>query len=224
MATLYYDKDANPALIKARKVGIIGYGDLGRTLRRMLTPFSKVVKVYDPWVPEFSIRRDDCIPASLEEVLTESRVIFVFASPTVDNQHFLGRDQLALIQKNAAFILMSRAAVVDFDELVRQVGEGRFRAAVDVFPEEPMPADHPVRKLDGMLLSGHRTGGMTEAFHEIGALVVGDAELILRGLPPQLCRRGDASIAARFRDPTRRASPTRKAGTLDKYEMKSPGQ
>ena len=199
-------------LFTGAPVGIIGYGDLGRALRGMLTPFQNAVKVYDPWVAEYLITRDNCTPATLEEVLATSRVIFVFASPTTENQHFIGGAQLSLIQKHAAFVLMSRAAVVDFDELVRQVGEGRFNAAVDVFPQEPMPLDHPVRRLDGMLLSGHRTGGMTEAFHEIGRLVVGDAELVLRNLPPQLCRRGDANIAPKFRDPTRRSSPEAIAG------------
>ena len=208
-------------LFTGAPVGIIGYGDLGRALRRMLTPFSNSVKVYDPWVASYSIERDGCIPAALEDLLSSSKVIFVFASPTTENQHFLGREQLDLIQRNAAFILMSRAAVVDFDELVRQVEAGRFTAAVDVFPLEPMPANHPVRRVEGMLLSGHRTGGMTEAFHEIGRLVVGDAELILRGLPPQLCRRGDASIAARFKDPTKRASPTRKVDELSKYHVET---
>jgi phosphoglycerate dehydrogenase-like enzyme len=201
-------------LFSGAPVGIIGYGDLGRALRRMLTPFRNPVKVYDPWVAEYLIESEDCTPTSLADLLATSKVIFVFASPTTENQHFLGREQLLLIQKHAAFVLMSRAAVVDFDELVRQVGEGRFNAAVDVFPLEPMPRDHPVRRLDGMLLSGHRTGGMTEAFHEIGRLVVGDAEFVLRGLPPQLCRRGDASVAGKFRDPTKRPDAAAASGRV----------
>ena len=211
-------------LFTGASVGIIGYGDLGRALRKMLVPFRNSVKVYDPWVADYIIQRDDCSVAGLEEVLSTSKVIFVFASPTVDNQRFIGRQELGLIQKNAAFVLMSRAGVVDFDELVRQVDEGRFQAAVDVFPQEPIAADHPVRRVDGMLLSGHRTGGMTEAFQEIGRLVVGDAELVLRGLPPQLCRRADASIAAKFRDKTERdAGVGRKTDVLEKYDERGSG-
>ncbi len=205
-------------LFTGAPVGIIGYGDLGRALRRMLTPFHNPVKIYDPWVPSYVVERDDCETATLEDLLSTSKVIFVFASPTTENRHFLAKDQFDLIQQDAAFVLMSRAGVVDFDEMVRQVEAGRFTAAVDVFPQEPMPVDHVVRKVRGMLLSGHRTGGMTEAFHEIGRLVVGDAELILRGLPPQLCRRGDARIAARFDDATKRASPSRNPQTIDKYK------
>ena len=66
---------------------------------------------------------------------------------------------MALIQPGAAVVLMSRAAVVDFEAFVRRVEEGHFRAATDVFPLEPVPSDDPVRRVNGLLLSAHRTGG-----------------------------------------------------------------
>ncbi len=181
-------------------VGIIGLGDLGRALRALLVPFRNPVSVYDPWLPEDLVRAHDCRPASLEEVLSGSRVVFVTASVTTANQGFLGRRELGLLQDGAVFLLLSRAAVVDFPELVRQANAGRIRAAIDVFPEEPVPADAPVRSAgDGVLLSAHRTGGMPEALRLIGRMTVGDAELVLKGLPPQLCRRADPALASRLR-------------------------
>ena len=95
---------------------------------------------------------------------------------------------------------MSRAGVVDFDALVRVVAEGRLRAAVDVFPEEPLAAGPSgPRRSTALLLSPHRAGGMPEAFLEIGRLAVGDLELVLRGLPPVLCRRAEAETVGRMR-------------------------
>ena len=111
-------------------------------------------------------------------------MIFVFASATADNEGFLGRAELERIRPGSVFLLMSRAGVVDFDALRRARGAGRFTAATDVWPEEPVPAGQPARTVDGMLLSPHRAGGMREAFLEIGRLAVADLELILRGLPP----------------------------------------
>jgi len=182
-------------------VGLIGFGDLGRTLRALLVPFRNPVTVYDPWLPDELIRAHDCRPARLDDVLSTSKVVFVFASVTTENQGFLGARELALLQPGAVFLLMSRAAVVDFPELVRQVKSGRIKAAIDVFPEEPVPAGDPVREgaRDNLLLSAHRTGGMPEALYLIGRMTVADAELILRGLPPQLCRRADPSVASRLR-------------------------
>jgi phosphoglycerate dehydrogenase-like enzyme len=181
-------------------VGIIGLGDLGRAVRALLAPFKNPVAVHDPWLPDEVIRAHDCRPASLEEVLSTSRVVFVLASVTTANQGFLGKRELGLLQDGAVFLLLSRAAVVDFPELVRELRSGRIRAAIDVFPEEPVPADAPVRSVgEGVLYSAHRTGGMAEALRLIGRLTVADAELVLRGLSPQVCRRADPALASRLR-------------------------
>jgi phosphoglycerate dehydrogenase-like enzyme len=180
-------------------VGLIGFGDLGRNLRDLIRPFRNPVAVYDPWLPGEIIERADCRPASLEDVLSTSKVIFVFASVTSENQHFIGAREFAMMQKDTAFLLMSRAAVVDFPAMLDAVRSGHIRAATDVFPEEPVAPDDPVRKVEGLILSAHRTGGTVDALYAIGRMAVADAELIMRGLPPQLCRRADPAIASRLR-------------------------
>jgi phosphoglycerate dehydrogenase-like enzyme len=186
-------------LFAGSPVGIVGFGDLGRALRRLLVPFGCPVRVFDPWLPAEAIRREDAEPAALDALLESSRVVFVLAAATSDNAGFLGERELRLIPPGGVLALMSRAGVVDFDALVRVVGEGRLRAAVDVFPEEPLAGNHPIRALDGVLLSPHRAGGMPEAFVAIGRLAVGDLELVLRGLPPVLCRRAEPETVGRMR-------------------------
>ena len=94
---------------------------------------------------------------------------------------------------------MSRAAVVDFPAMLEAAASGHLRVATDVFPKEPVAAGDKVREVANVLLSAHRTGGTLDAFHAIGAMTVADAELIMRGLPPQLCRRADPSTASRLR-------------------------
>jgi phosphoglycerate dehydrogenase-like enzyme len=185
-------------LLAGSPVGIVGFGDLGRELRRLIAPFGSPVKVHDPWLPDELIRRHDAEPAALNEVLAQ-RVIFVFASVTADNEGFLGRAELERIRPGSVLLLMSRAGVVDFDALVELVAAGRFRAATDVWPEEPVPAGHEARSLEGLLLSPHRAGGMREALLEIGRLAVADLELILRGLPPVCCKRAERETAGRLR-------------------------
>jgi phosphoglycerate dehydrogenase-like enzyme len=191
--------NADSFLLAGSPVGIVGFGDLGRALRRLLVPFGCPAKVFDPWLPELAIRREDAEPAELDDLLATSRVIFVFASATSENQGFLGREQLERIRPGSAFLLMSRAAVVDFAALRELVAAGRFRAATDVFPDEPVAPDDPVRQLEDMLLSPHRAGGMREAFLEIGRLAVTDLELILRGLPPVACKRAERETVGRMR-------------------------
>jgi phosphoglycerate dehydrogenase-like enzyme len=170
------------------RVGIIGFGDLARAFRPLLRPFRCAVKVYDPWLPEREILNSDCSPSPLDELLSTSDAIFVFASVTAENQGFLGARELSLIRPGGLFVLMSRAGVVDFEALVSAAESGHLKVATDVFPEEPFPEDHRIRNLPHVILSAHRSGGIQEAFTEIGNMVVSDVELVLRGLPPISCR------------------------------------
>ncbi len=167
-----------------KPVGFIGFGGLARALRPLLTPFRCQINVYDPWVAPTYLRDQGVVPMSLEEVLSTSRVIFVLAIPSTENKSLLDRELLSLIPADAVFVLMSRAHVVDFDALTEMLYAGRFRAAIDVFPEEPVPADHPIRHAPNVVLSGHRAGSIAQELRTIGHLLVNDLEAMLAGLPP----------------------------------------
>ena len=196
-----YGLEANAGAFRfaGSTVGLIGFGDLGRAFHALLAPFRCEVLVHDPWTPDYLIEKAGARPVGLEDLLAGARVIAVFAGVTAENAGFLDRRRLELIRPDAVFLLMSRAAVVDFPALVELVAAGRFRAATDVFPEEPVAADDPVRGLEGMLLSAHRTGGMPEALFDIGEQAVADIELVLRGLPPMVCRRAQRETVGRMR-------------------------
>ena len=181
------------------RVGLIGFGDLARAFTPLLAPFGCRIVAYDPWVSDHFMASFGVASASLEEVLKTSQVIVVFAAVTSDNQGFLGKREFEMIAPGSVFLLMSRAGVVDFPEFLRQVESSRFRAATDVFSQEPAPSDEPARKVEGLLLSPHRAGAMTDALYEIGRQTVADAELILRGLPPLSCRRAQRETVARSR-------------------------
>jgi phosphoglycerate dehydrogenase-like enzyme len=194
-----FESNKDSFLFMGCRVGIIGFGDLARAFRPMVRPFRCPVKVYDPWLPDRELLQHDCTPASLEEVLSSSDAIFVFASVTSENQGFLGERELALIRPGGLFVLMSRAGVVDFDALTAAAQSGRLKVATDVFPEEPFSREHPIRDLPNVVLSAHRSGGIQEAFYEIGRMVLADVELLARGLPPLTCRVAQPETVSRFR-------------------------
>jgi phosphoglycerate dehydrogenase-like enzyme len=181
------------------EVGLIGFGDLARAFTPLLAPFGCKVRAFDPWVSGHFMAGFGVAAASLDEVLSQSQAIVVFAAVTSDNQGFLGKREFELIRPGSIFLLMSRAGVVDFPEFLRQVEHGRFRAATDVFPIEPAPRDDPARRVQGLLLSPHRAGAMIDALYEIGRQTVADAELILKGLPPLSCRRAQRETVLRSR-------------------------
>jgi phosphoglycerate dehydrogenase-like enzyme len=187
-------------LLRHADIGLLGFGNLGRALLRLLVPFAPTVRVFDPWLPDSVLRDADVVPCSLEETLRASRFLFVLASVTDSNANLLDAERLDLIPEGARVILVSRAGVVDFPELLRRVEAGRFLAAVDVWPDEPVPADHPARALEGLVLSPHRAGGIPAAFQEIGDMVLDDLTLIADGLPPARLQPAAPELVGRYRN------------------------
>jgi phosphoglycerate dehydrogenase-like enzyme len=172
-------------LLYDQPVGMIGYGSIARSLRPLLAPFDCPISAYDPWLADGYLRSQGVQPATLEQLLRTSRVIFVLAVPSAENRTLLTRELLELIRPDAVVVLVSRAHVVDFDALTELVTAGRFKAAVDVFPTEPLPLDHPIRRASGAVLSAHHAGAVKEGLWELGEYVVDDLEAIARNLPPQ---------------------------------------
>lgn len=183
-------------LLRGAPIGMIGYGNLGQALRPLVAPFGGLLRVHDPWLPPGFLRDQGARPSALDEVLAESQVLFVLAGVTSENEGSLDRAKLLRIRPDAAVVLISRAEVVDFDAFVELAEAGRFRAAIDVFPEEPVPPGHPVRKTTRILLSAHRAGGMAASYARISEMVFEDLELMLAGLPPIRLQRAQARTAS----------------------------
>jgi len=186
-------------LLMGSDIGLVGYGELGRALHRLLTPFRARLRVFDPWLPDAVIAEAGAEPAPLDTVLAGSDFVFVVASVTSENQGLLGRDAFARMRPGAAFILLSRAGVVDFDALMAAVAAGRIVAASDVYPEEPLPPGHPVRTLPGFLRSAHRAGALAVALTRMGDMVLDDMALMDRDLPPARLKRAERETVARMR-------------------------
>lgn len=193
------DGNASARLLSGADIGLVGFGDLGRALNQLLSGFRARVRVFDPWLPQSILRENGVEPASLEDVLSKSDVVFVVASVTSENKGFLGADAFASMRKGAAFILLSRADVVDFEALMRAVESGHIVAASDVYPEEPLPLDHPVRRLNGFVRSAHRAGALDSAFKKMGDMVLEDMDLMDRNLPPMRCKRAERETVSRMR-------------------------
>lgn len=193
------DGNHSARLLSGADVGIIGFGDLGKALRRLLVGFRCNIKVHDPWVPPSMLVDQEVTPATLDDVLQQSDFVFVVASVTSENRGLLGAESFASMRRGAAFLLLSRADVVDFDALMNAVQSGHIVAASDVFPQEPMPLDHPVRQLPGFIRSAHRAGALDVAFKQMGDMVLEDMDLMDRDLPPMRCKRAERETAKRMR-------------------------
>ena len=187
-------------LLRHSAMGLVGFGNLGRSLLPLLRVFEPTIRVYDPWLPSSVLRDAGMEPASLEEVLSTSQFVFVLAAVTDANSHLIAGPQLDQLQPGARLVLVSRAAVVDYEALVDRVATGRFLAAVDVWPDEPLAPNHPARSLEGLVLSPHRAGGIPQAFFSIGEMVCDDLDLVAAGLPPVRMQLAAPELVGRYRN------------------------
>lgn len=194
------DGNEDSVLLTGADIGLIGFGNLGRALARLLVPFRATIRAYDPWLPTAVLESEGVQATSLEDVLRSSRFVFVLATITPDNVGLLDAAALDLLPRGARLVLVSRAPIIDFDALLDRVSAGRLYAAVDVWPDEPTPPDHRARALEGLVLSAHRAGGIPAAFTEIGAMVFDDLVLIARGLPPARMQAAAPELVGRYRN------------------------
>ena len=198
--SLYGDSDNYDSfLLKGKPIGLMGCGSIGRALLSLLRPFSQDILVHDPWIHPNVLRAMEVEPVGFDDLFKRSRVLFILAATTTENQGAVGAAQFAAMQQGAVVVLTSRAGMVNFDAMLDAAANGHIRAAIDVFPHEPIPPDHRARHTPNTVLNAHRAGNVPEIYTGMGQMVVDDLELILNGLPPQRCQRANIETVSRLR-------------------------
>lgn len=198
--SLYGEEDNyDSILLHGKTLGLVGCGNLGRALLPLLRPFSDDILVHDPWIHPNVLRNMHVEPVNVEDIFARSQVLFILAATTTENEGAFGARHFEAMQKGSIVVLASRAGVVDFDALLDAAASDHIRAAIDVFPEEPIPAQHRARNTPNTVLSAHRAGDIPEIWTGMGKMVVDDLELVLEGLPPQQCQRAQLETVTRIR-------------------------
>ena len=182
----------NASLLSEKKIGLLGFGDLAKSLYPLLLPFTKDINVYDPWVPKTKIKKLGFKSISLNQMFKKCEVIYVLAAVTTKNKNLIDKKLLNKMKSNSLFILMSRAAVVNFNDLIKRVKKGDIFVAIDVFPKEPVAKNNPIRKVKNILFSAHRAGALETAFYNMGNIVLKDMSLISKNLQPKFCKKAES--------------------------------
>ena len=138
-------------------MGIIGLGSIGAEIARRGKAFGMRVLGIDPSTEATSKSVDEIRdPTQLEWLLQESDFVVIAAPHTPLTEGLIGADQLALMKPSAYLINIGRGVIVQLDPLVAALEQGSIAgAALDVFEIEPLPADHPLWKMDNVLITPH---------------------------------------------------------------------
>ncbi len=178
------DRNTFTQSLLGRRVGIHGFGSIGQCLVPMLRPFTSRIQAYSPSMPDTIFRTLGVKRlASLEELFTESDVVVELAAATPENYHVVAERHLRMVPEGGVFVNVGRGCVVDPEGLLRVAREGRLQIALDVFEQEPLPVDSPLRGLPNVTLLPHLGGPTRDRRRDAGALALKNLRAFLRGEP-----------------------------------------
>jgi len=160
-----------------RRVGIVGFGRIGRAFARLLTPLGVEILVSDPYATHDSVQ--------LDELVSSCSVVVLCAALTPETRGMFDKRRLALLGDGSYLINVARGGLIDIDALLDELRTGRITAALDVTdPLEPLPSDHELRKLPNVILTPHIAAGGIEMRREIAATAVEEVIRFAKGEPP----------------------------------------
>lgn len=162
--------------IRGKKLGIVGYGNIGSQLSVLAEAMGMDVHYYD--IVEKLPLGNATKCSSLKELLRRVDVVSVHVDGNPHNQNLFGENEFRAMKPGALFLNLSRGFVVDVDALAAALGEGRLGgAAVDVFPEEPAGNGErfssSLQGLPNVILTPHIGGSTREAQRNIADYVAG---------------------------------------------------
>lgn len=178
--------------IEGRRLGLVGFGIIGRMLSPKAAALGMEVVSYDPFVPAADMAKYGVAKAeSLDDLLAAADFVSVHAKPTPETLGMIGADQFAKMKPDAFFINTSRGSLVDQDALVRALRERRIAgAALDVYDYEPQYHDSPLLELDNVILTPHIGGATKDVTRHQSRILEANILAYLSGVePPNLVNR-----------------------------------
>ena len=172
-----------PWLMKGKTLGVIGVGTIGGEIAARASAFGmRVIAMRRR--PGGAIGGIDRVfgPEQLYQFLSQSHVLVIAAPLTPQTHSLLGGAQFAQLPKGAIVVNVGRAKIIDTDALVEALKSGHLGgAALDVFPQEPLPAEHPLWKTPNVILTPHTSGFRHGHWDEVIDLFAENIERYQRG-------------------------------------------
>ena len=146
-----------------KKLGIAGYGAIGREVAVRAKAFGMEILAYDPYLNPEIILADGAKPVSLDEMLAESDMISIHLPVIPATKDVVNKDWFHKMKPSAYLINTARAYVVNQKDLVEALENKTIAgAAVDVYWKEPVPKNHPLLKMRNVVCTPHMAGLTTD--------------------------------------------------------------
>jgi phosphoglycerate dehydrogenase-like enzyme len=178
-------RDEGPKEVESlfyQRVGLHGFGNIAQILVGLLAPFKCQISAYDPYVKDgvceaLGVRRVHF----LKQLYAENKLVSIHAPKTDETYHVVNEEILAAMPDGAILVNTARGALIDTDALVAQLKTGRMMASLDVYEQEPLPKDSPLRGLLNCQLTPHTGGPTPDRMVDFGHAAIENIARYLRG-------------------------------------------
>ena len=169
--------------LQGKKLGIIGFGRIGKEVWKLAKAFGMKCMAYDPWLPSEKIKEHGAIPASIEEILKNADFISIHTPLTEETRHMISYPQFELMKKNAYIINCARGGIIDEEALYNALKNGRIAgAALDVYENEPYTGK--LTELDNIVFTPHLGASTKEGQIRAGVICAEQIMKVLDGEEP----------------------------------------
>ena len=163
--------------IKESKIGIIGYGDIGKKVAELLRPFGAEIIFFDEY---FTGETQDRKINDLDTLVSEADIITMHYRLTDKTKNMLNEKHFNLMKENAIVINTARSGLINEDDLADALKNNKIAgAAVDVYDVEPLPRNHPYLQLDNITITPHIAGSTIGNFANSPKIL---SEIILKSI------------------------------------------
>jgi D-3-phosphoglycerate dehydrogenase len=185
--------EGRPALYRiprlmGQTLGFIAFGRIPRAIARRAAGFGLRMMAYDPFIDETVMLSNGVIPASLEEVLSQSDFVSMHAPGTPEARGMMTERHFRLMKETAVFINTGRGATVDEAALIKALSEGWIaHAGLDVLEQEPPGHNNPLLSMGNVTLSPHNASASARFDPSRKRRVGQELALAARGKWPMSC-------------------------------------
>lgn len=167
-----------------KKLGIAGYGAIGREVAVRAKAFGMEILAYDPYLTAEKIEADGAKPVSLDEMLAESDIVSIHLPVLPSTKNTVNKDWFSKMKPTAYLVNTARAAVVDQKDFVEALQNGTIAgAAIDVYWVEPVPVNHPLLQMRNVVCTPHMAGLTTDVDGWSGSMMGDEVLAYLKGEP-----------------------------------------
>ena len=171
--------------LRGKKLGIIGFGRIGQAVCSKARAFGLEVMAHDPFVSADLAAERGATPVDMPTLLTESHFVTLHAPLIPDTRNMIGKAELATMKPEAFLINAARGGLIDEDALYDALTRGQIAGAgVDVLVDPAPPPNHPLLKLDNLLVTPHVAFFSQEATLELEERAAGEVAQVLQGQMP----------------------------------------